>query len=162
MSTAIEDYRPRAIDAAAFDGFAVAFDEYQAVVPKLFEVAETGTTADFQVLFTDEMRPALSDAGDTLEAEREAQAAGALERNDSGVASMASGLRLIVLVSVVGIALAVTLALVAARSVTRPLGAVSRSLQAMAEGDLTVESGVSSRDEVGDGAGPHGCAERAA
>jgi methyl-accepting chemotaxis protein len=161
LADAIEAYRPNAIDAESFDGFATAITQYQAVVPQLFEIADSGDLVEFQTYFTEAMRPALSDAGDTLEAEREAQAASALARNDEGAASMSSGLRLIVLVSVLGIAAAVALALAVARTLTGPLSAVSRSLQAMAEGDLTVESGVWSRDEVGTMARALGAAQEA-
>ncbi len=52
---------------------------------------------------------------------------------------------------VAGIALAIVLGLswMTMRSVTRPVQAVQRSLQALADGDLTVATGVTSRDEVG-------------
>ncbi|MGW6131128.1 methyl-accepting chemotaxis protein [Cellulomonas sp. NPDC055163] len=149
IDDAITAYRPHAIDDAAVEGFAVAIDEYQAVVPGLYEIADSGDLAGFQAYFTEAMRPALSDAGDTLELEREAQAASAQERNTVATRSTASGLRLILLVAGLGIAAAVGLALVAARTVTRPLHAVGRSLEAMAAGDLTVDAGVRSRDEVG-------------
>ncbi|MFS0699387.1 methyl-accepting chemotaxis protein [Cellulomonas sp. 179-A 4D5 NHS] len=149
LDEAIAAYRPHAIDDAAVDGFAVAIDEYQAVVPRLYEIADGGDLAEFQAYFTEAMRPALSDAGDTLELEREAQASSAQERNAVSTRSTANGLRLILLVAGLGIAAAVGLALVAARTVTRPLHAVGRSLEAMAAGDLTVDAGVRSRDEVG-------------
>ncbi|MHA3946329.1 methyl-accepting chemotaxis protein [Cellulomonas bogoriensis] len=49
----------------------------------------------------------------------------------------------------VGLVLAVLLGTLVARSVRRSLAQVERSLQAMAEGDLTVAAQVRSRDEVG-------------
>ena len=60
--------------------------------------------------------------------------------------------RATVLLSVVGalaVVLAALLAVLTARSVTRPLRQVRAALDAAAQGDLTVESGVDRRDELG-------------
>jgi methyl-accepting chemotaxis protein len=52
-------------------------------------------------------------------------------------------------VAAAAMALIVTLSILTMRSITRPVGKVKASLEALATGDLTVASGVSSRDEVG-------------
>ena len=57
------------------------------------------------------------------------------------------------LLSVVGglaLVLAALLSVLAARSVVVPLRRVQRSLDAAGQGDLTVDSGVTQRDEVGE------------
>ncbi len=48
-----------------------------------------------------------------------------------------------------GLLLAALLALLVTRSIVRPLGHVSSTLARVSEGDLTVRSGVASRDEIG-------------
>ncbi|PRY21359.1 methyl-accepting chemotaxis protein [Pseudosporangium ferrugineum] len=55
----------------------------------------------------------------------------------------------IAVVSLAGLALAIAFALTVARRIVRPLQALTRSAEAMADGDLTVEVPVRSRDEVG-------------
>ncbi|MGY1834779.1 methyl-accepting chemotaxis protein [Blastococcus sp. SYSU DS0510] len=52
-------------------------------------------------------------------------------------------------VGALAVILAALLAVTVSRSVVRPLTRVKRSLEAVAVGDLTVDTGVSSRDEVG-------------
>ncbi|MFC3687417.1 methyl-accepting chemotaxis protein [Aquipuribacter hungaricus] len=52
-------------------------------------------------------------------------------------------------VAVGAVALLVLLAVVVVRSVTRPLGRLVDAVQALAGGDLTVSTGLTSRDEVG-------------
>ncbi|WP_347058609.1 methyl-accepting chemotaxis protein [Blastococcus sp. HT6-30] len=57
--------------------------------------------------------------------------------------------RAVVLVCLLGIALAVLLGLVVTRSVTRPLGLLRESVGRLAAGDLTRQTGITSRDEIG-------------
>jgi methyl-accepting chemotaxis protein len=52
-------------------------------------------------------------------------------------------------VAVVALAVILVISRMTMRSVTRPVRAVQRSLKALADGDLTVPTGVTSRDEVG-------------
>ncbi len=52
-------------------------------------------------------------------------------------------------VAVAAMLLIVTLGMLTMRSITRPVGKVKASLEALATGDLTVATGVTSRDEVG-------------
>ena len=85
---------------------------------------------------------AVGSAKDTLDAETQAAAA-ALEDTISRWETTA------MLVAVLGFLLLAGLSWLTARSVIRPVRSVQASLEALAQGDLTHVSGVSSRDEVG-------------
>jgi methyl-accepting chemotaxis protein len=54
-----------------------------------------------------------------------------------------------IVVTVVGVLLILALSRLTMRSVTKPVQAVKKSLEALAHGDLTVGTGITSRDEVG-------------
>jgi methyl-accepting chemotaxis protein len=54
-----------------------------------------------------------------------------------------------IVVAVLGILLVAALSLLTLRSITRPVGLVKKALEALAGGDLTVATGVRSKDEVG-------------
>ena len=60
-----------------------------------------------------------------------------------------SGMVVVIVVSLLGIAAGATTGILIARAITRSTVAVQRSLEALAEGDLTVEPQVTSRDEIG-------------
>ncbi|MBY3555857.1 HAMP domain-containing protein, partial [Modestobacter lapidis] len=64
-------------------------------------------------------------------------------------AAITSADRTAVVVVGIGLVLVVGICLLTQRSLTRPIVRVEATLAAMATGDLTVESGVTSRDEVG-------------
>jgi methyl-accepting chemotaxis protein len=92
---------------------------------------------------------AAEDALGAASAEADERVAAALHRADlTGIAAVAVGLLMIV-----------GLCLLTQRSLARPLGRVEAALQAMAHGDLTVESGVVARDEVGRVAAALGAAQ---
>jgi len=61
-----------------------------------------------------------------------------------------SGRDLLVGLAVVGLLLALALAVVVARSVTRPVGRIQQVLGQVADGDLRVRVGAAGRDELGD------------
>lgn len=83
---------------------------------------------------------------DAAAVEAEVYSAGLAEDAQS---TGSTGFVVIVVVSLVGIALGAVTAIVIARAITRSTVAVQRSLEALAEGDLTLEPQVTSRDEIG-------------
>ena len=58
--------------------------------------------------------------------------------------------RLIMVLLGIGVVIAVVLGVFLARRITRNVGEVKRALEALAEGDLTAEAYVTSKDEIGD------------
>ncbi|MGY1724959.1 HAMP domain-containing protein, partial [Blastococcus sp. SYSU DS0533] len=85
---------------------------------------------------------AVSEAKDVLAEESDA----AQVRLDDALAQAAT---VSVVAAAVGILLIIGLSVLTMRSVTRPVQRVKEALEALAQGDLTVATGVSSRDEVG-------------
>ncbi|MCF6734837.1 methyl-accepting chemotaxis protein, partial [Blastococcus sp. KM273129] len=85
---------------------------------------------------------AVSEAKDVLAAESDA----AQGRLDDALAQAAT---VSIVAAAAGILLIIGLSVLTMRSVTRPVERVKRSLEALAEGDMTVPTGVRSADEVG-------------
>ncbi|BFU43604.1 methyl-accepting chemotaxis protein [Krasilnikovia sp. MM14-A1004] len=114
-----------------------------------------------EVALTDHAKPdtlaAFQDAFSAIEQDLPAVSDGLQAR--SSAASTAVGAQrhtaiwMLGTVTVVGVALLALIGVLVARSILGPLGAVSRVLRAMADGDLTRETDVSSRDELGRMAG---------
>jgi methyl-accepting chemotaxis protein len=82
-----------------------------------------------------------------------AERAAAADSAKAAESSYTSAIRLIVLVIVIGLAIAFALAAYIGRRIVRPLREVSDSLSAVADGDLTRTVVVASRDELGQMAG---------
>jgi len=116
---------------------------------KLIPLSDAGDAAGWSAASADQAQPVVSGVADALDAVEAAEGAQA----DATVATArgtARDARTVVLAALVlGLGLALALALHATRLIVRPLGAVSASLDAMADGDLTVSPGHHGRDEVG-------------
>ncbi|PRY34918.1 methyl-accepting chemotaxis protein, partial [Geodermatophilus tzadiensis] len=84
---------------------------------------------------------------DTVQASAQERAADLRRQQD---AAQTRATALLSVVGVLAVLIAAGLSVLAARSVVRPLRRVRSALDAAAQGDLTVESGVSRRDEVGE------------
>jgi methyl-accepting chemotaxis protein len=78
------------------------------------------------------------------------QVTAAVQTERSGVRSMVATMRLwAMLVAVAGLVLLVLLAVPMARSILRPVRRLGSVIDAVAHGDLTQRSGITSRDEIG-------------
>jgi len=71
------------------------------------------------------------------------------ERYDSSLGSFSAALKIFILVLGVAIVLSVLISLLTARLITSPVGKTMRVIQRIAEGDLTQEIELTSRDEIG-------------
>ena len=71
------------------------------------------------------------------------------ERHDLSLGSFNSALKVFILVLGVAIVLSLLISLLTARLVTSPVSKTMRVIQRIAEGDLTQEIGLTSRDEIG-------------
>lgn len=69
---------------------------------------------------------------------------------DASAQQASNALLQIVVLGAVGVAISTMLAVILVRRLRKAVRAIEASLSAMADGDLTVESGVVSRDELGD------------
>ncbi|MGY1828698.1 methyl-accepting chemotaxis protein [Blastococcus sp. SYSU DS0541] len=133
--------------AASVAGLADSFGAYTDAITAWVELAVAdpatmrGRWEEIQAA-NDLSDGAVSEAKDVLAAESDA----AQVRLDDALAQAAT---VAVVAAVVGILLIIGLSVLTMRSVTRPVERVKRSLEALAEGDMTVATDVDSLDEVG-------------
>ncbi len=71
------------------------------------------------------------------------------EKHDSSLTSFNSVLKIFILVLGLAVGLSVVISFLTTRLITRPVGDTMRVIQRIAEGDLTQEMGLFSRDEIG-------------
>ncbi|WP_236828473.1 methyl-accepting chemotaxis protein [Blastococcus sp. MG754426] len=135
----------RAADSVA--GLADSFGAYTTAITAWVELAVADPAAmrgrweEIQAA-NDLSDGAVSEAKDVLAAESDA----AQGRLDDALAQAAT---VSIVAAAAGILLIIGLSVLTMRSVTRPVERVKRSLEALAEGDMTVPTGVRSADEVG-------------
>jgi methyl-accepting chemotaxis protein len=108
-----------------------------------------GHKAQYDALRDNELAPSTDQAFSLLDQMVKAEEAKAHQTVDQAQRTYEHARLFIVLVLVIGVALAVFLALFMSHLVVSPLRKVSRVLRAVAEGDLTQQANVTSRDEVG-------------
>jgi methyl-accepting chemotaxis protein len=150
LTALIEEYRANAVDPAAVDALNTALDAYYAAAEdELFPMADAGDAEGFGTYFNETIRPLTTGVMDAMQVETVSQGeqAAALAAETDSLA--ARSLLITVLVAVIGAIAATALSYVVARGIVRRIGAVSRSLAAAGDGDLTVPSGVTGRDEIG-------------
>ncbi|GAA4730498.1 hypothetical protein GCM10023328_06770 [Modestobacter marinus] len=134
--------------AAAAEAVQTTFGDYQQALASFVEAAvadQVGMRARFEEIqaANDLTDGAVGAAKDALAAESEAAEA----ELDASItqADWTSGI-----VAAAGVVAILVICLLTQRALTRPLRRVQASLEAMATGDLTVETGIVARDEVGE------------
>ncbi len=145
--TALE---PLLKDSADWQAFKDAHDKYMNLVEnKQLPAIKADDMAAFNATYQKEVLPIAWDQADALDATIQ----GAIEESDAMAAearsSASTASTLVATMLAVGTAIAALLGLVIANAIRRPLRRVQASLEAMARRDLTVETAVDSRDEVG-------------
>ena len=126
-----------------------AWAGYQTARAHSLAYIRVGSAAGYMKIRNSESKPAakaLNTALSDLEASAASQASATVS---DAQATYRSARTLLIVVLVVGLALAVLLGLFVARLIIGPVKAVRDGLVAMASGDLTVQVPVSSTDEVG-------------
>jgi methyl-accepting chemotaxis protein len=145
----VEAYEAHATDPATYQGLVTGLDAFLAEVDQVIAyVGEDDVEAASELLVGD-MATQGTAINDLLEAETAAGAQAAADLNDEGTATADSAVLLIWVALAVGLALAVALAAWVVRGILRTVREVGRSLEALENGDLTVEPNVTSNDEVG-------------
>jgi methyl-accepting chemotaxis protein len=122
---------------------------YAAVADELLPRADAGDLAGFGEVYLDQVKSLGDDSLDVLTAESDAQAVVAGERDAEGQDAARAAVLTVVVVALLGLVVAGALALVVARGVVGGVRRVQRVALALADGDLTATSGITSRDEVG-------------
>jgi methyl-accepting chemotaxis protein len=150
LAAQIEEYRANAVSQDDVDTMVAALDDYYAAAEDtLFPMADAGDTEEFGTYFNDTVRPLTTAVMDAMQVETTSQGdqAAALAKETDALG--ARSVWITVLVALVGALAASALAFVVARGIVRRIGGVSHALAAAGDGDLTVPSGVSGRDEIG-------------
>ena len=70
-------------------------------------------------------------------------------QHDYSVSNFSATIKIFILITVIAIGLSVLISLLTTRLITSPISKTMRAIQRIAEGDLTQEIGVTSRDEIG-------------
>ncbi|MEV1289211.1 methyl-accepting chemotaxis protein [Micromonospora sp. NPDC049679] len=134
--------------------FVAQWASYRAIRDlKLLPASRTGDTETMLKVQNSEASPAGQAATATLNELVDAEKRQAADQAAAIGTTYQTGRILILGLLVVGLAVALTLALLLARTIMRSVTAVSRVASALAEGDLTVRAGITSRDELGRMAG---------
>lgn len=137
-------------DRARVDQVRELFEQYVADVDaKLGPLAERQDLAAWLRTNNEELAPIAEQISAVLGEIIDSEDARAAQAADDAAATYASQRALTLALLVLGIGVSLAFALLVARSVTRNIGRLQSALRALAAGDLTVEAGVSSRDEVG-------------
>jgi methyl-accepting chemotaxis protein len=144
------------------DTFTATWGQYQKVYnDTLIPLSKANKNAEWEKARVDLANPLTSKGADTLDALNalERKSAGALATEAHSAATTGRNVGLAVLLG--GLAVALFLGVLVARTITRPLRVVGRALDAMADGDLTVEAQWDAKDEVGRMAASFGRAQAA-
>ncbi|WP_340696813.1 methyl-accepting chemotaxis protein, partial [Cellulosimicrobium funkei] len=150
LEAQIEAYRPNAVSQTDVDALVAALDAYYAAAEgELFPLADAGDTAGFAAYFDDTVRPLTTGVLDAMQVETVSQGEQAAELAEETDTLAARALLATILVAVLGALAATALSYVVARGIAVRIGAVSRSLTALGDGDLTVRAEVVGRDELG-------------
>jgi methyl-accepting chemotaxis protein len=131
------------------DEFATAWGKYREIRDGNLVNARTNNWAKYDEVRANDISPVSKQALAALGGLFDSVNASAKARVDAAQSKTAAAITLVAVMLLLGVAVAVALAVWTSRLITRPLASVSRSLDAMGSGDLTVSAVVSSRDEVG-------------
>ena len=119
------------------------------VTTELFPAADRGDLAAFATIQSEQLQPLLQVIADDMEAEGVAQSAQAAARNAAAADEADSAITMLLATALASVAVAIALTVLVVRQITRTVRSVQRSADAMAAGDLTVATGVTSTDELG-------------
>ncbi|TFV47224.1 methyl-accepting chemotaxis protein [Blastococcus sp. TF02A-35] len=150
VEAALAEYEPFIIDQAAIEKYLTSRDQFLASnATQLFPAADAGNLAAYAQVYREVSSPLLSDIADALEEEGVAQADEAAARNAEASEDATSATELLLVVSIAAGLAAVGLTVLVVRRITRTVRAVQVTAEAMAAGDLTTSTDVTSADELG-------------
>jgi methyl-accepting chemotaxis protein len=150
IDTALAEYEPFIVNQEAIDQYLAAREEFLASnAAQLFPAADAGNLPAYAQLYREVASPLLTDIADALEEEGIAQSAQAEARNAEAADAASTAITTLLVTALASVVVAAGLTLVVVRRITRTLKAVQTSAEAMAAGDLTVPTGVTSADEMG-------------
>src|SRR3954447_651994 len=146
LQTLLAQYDGTQADDGAWTAMTAALTAYYAGTGQRLDAIDAGTAGPMS--FAEE-QPLSKAVMDRYAAESEAQAAAAEEQATAGETLAGTVTTQIVVALAVGLLGAVALAFGVGRMLTRTIGSVQASIEALAHGDLTVSPQPRSRDEIG-------------
>ncbi|GIM93450.1 methyl-accepting chemotaxis protein [Paractinoplanes toevensis] len=150
LAALIASYRTNAADPALADKFSADWKTATALRDEtLLPLSRAGQSVRFEQLRSTRFQPLAVTAADDLDEAYSAESAQSAARATTARADYRSARLMIILLLVVGGLVALGLAVVVARAIVRSVRSVSVVAKALAQGDLTVRSGVRSGDELG-------------
>jgi methyl-accepting chemotaxis protein len=150
VDAALAEYEPHIVNPAGMDKFQTAREQFLAAnTTQLFPAADAGDLANYSRIYREVSSPLLTDIADGLEEEGIAQSAEAASRNAEAAADADAAITTLLVAALASVVVAAGLTVVVVRRITRTVRSVQRSAVAMASGDLTVETGITSDDELG-------------
>ena len=150
IDAALAEYEPFVINDEAMDKYLGAREAFlDSNAAELFPAADAGDLATYAQTYREVSSPILTDIADALEEEGIAQSEEAAARNAEAADEASSAITMLLVTALASIVVATVLTFLVVRRITRTVRSVQRSAEAMAAGDLTVATGVTSQDELG-------------
>ena len=143
-------YRPHAADPVSFDAAIAGVNDFQAsAVRDVLPLLDRGQAVKANTLLRDKLPPIASSFISNFAKENKAEISQSAARIAQSEAEASSARNTIIISLVVGLLVGLAIAVSVVRGLRRTVRQVQQSVTALAEGDLTVESGVTSTDELG-------------
>jgi methyl-accepting chemotaxis protein len=150
VDAALTEYEPFVINEDAMAKYLGAREAFLASNDsELFPAADRGDLATYSKVYREVSSPILTDIADALEEEGIAQSDEAAARNAEASDEAGSAITTLWATALAAIMVAALCTVLVVRRITRTVRSVQRAAEAMAAGDLTVATGVTSKDELG-------------
>ncbi len=150
LDTAVANYNRIMGSTDDLAPFVASWDKVRSLYTDLLlPASRSGDHAAWRAAFANQVKPAISQAADDLDALEAARVADGKADLAAAQDAKSTGETVMVMVLLAALGVASALALLVARGIVRPLRQVSDALETMARGDLTARVTVDSRDEVG-------------
>jgi methyl-accepting chemotaxis protein len=150
LNALLEEYAPMASSPQGMADLTATLDDYYTTAEeKVLPAADSGDMALYSALANDLRVNQTTAVMDVMASESDAHLAEADGTSAQADRVSVQSTRIIVGALAAGLLAALALGVVITRTIVRNLRRVQHALERLADGDLTVEAGVDSRDEVG-------------
>jgi len=127
-----------------------SFSLYMTDTDQIWKLVEAGKDVEARPILTEKSKASFEQVIKDMNAQMELQVQGGSKAVADAHATESTALRLLIIILVVSLIVGAVLAIMLARHISRPLAAVTKVAQAVAEGDLNVQMpDIKNRDEIG-------------
>ncbi|MES0335647.1 MAG: MCP four helix bundle domain-containing protein [Candidatus Magnetobacterium sp. LHC-1] len=140
-------------DRAIFKQFIDVNKEYETYVDRIVDLVKAGKNEEASTLFYGEVEKIKDKEQEVLKKVMEYNEKAAKETADKNTVHANATGRLMIIISIIGMVVAVALGLFISNSISKPLKAMVKAAEDIAHGDLSVNVEYNARDEVGTLAG---------